>query len=349
MKRPAAAALVLVSAALLWLWLGTPIGPDVPPATGDGQQEPRPASGSPLRARAQELIDVGQAGDALALLAADERATLEELPAALLLVDLSRHLEPGETAVERGRRLVERWPDQSAARHAWAQALGTHMRTGGMLAAVRWLATFRAEVAAAVTLDPTNVEAAVTAIGFHVYAPTLVGADRDEAARLSRELMALDEPAGAMMLALTHAQLGEDQAALALCRDVARRHPAHQELHVVFAALLLDAGDLREAGAAIDAILAGPATAAWWRGLHLRVRLGARQGRAPAEQLADLELLATRAPPADYLPSAAQVACERGEALELLGRTDEARAAYAQALELEPDLPRAAEALARLP
>jgi tetratricopeptide (TPR) repeat protein len=308
---------------------------------------PETLAASPLAARAEALVLEGRAPAARQLLAADEDTTLEQLPAGALLVELTRHLVSGAEAAELGERLVDRWPDRSEAQLAYAKALGTYLQES-KLAALFKLGTYKHAAAEAVRLDPGNIDARVNQIGFLVYAPSLVGGDKQAARELSQALVADDEAAGAMMLALTYDHGGDKPTARQIAQDAAVNHPDHQDLLVVLASLQEETGRHGEAMATAGRVLEGPRGRPYFQALYQLARLELDRSMDPALALARLDEYLAYVPPADFLPPEAFVVRRRGQALQRLGRVDEARAAYERALELEPEFDQARQDLERL-
>lgn len=338
-------AVVLACGALWVLMLRSPAG-------GHGEGAPlaghAPPPRSPLAEQAQALIDDGRADAARELLDAQADPEHAALDAVLLRIDLLRLTGEAERAMQLAERAAQRWPDRSELHHVWAKAIGTRMREGGMLAALRWIGAYKQQMAEAVALDPGNVAASVDEIGFLVYAPALVGGDRERAKQLGESLRAIDDASGSMMTALAYDQSGDKATAITLCTQALERNPGHQDLGFVLTSLLDETGRQQESLAAAERVLAGPRTPAYYRALYHRARLGLDRGRDAAACLADLDDFVARAPPADFMPTRAQARYHRGRALEGLGRPDEARASYAAALADDPELQLASLALQRL-
>ncbi|RKY18608.1 MAG: hypothetical protein DRQ55_12925 [Planctomycetota bacterium] len=327
------------------LGMGTTGAPDASSATLAPTSAAPP---SPLAQQAQALLRRGQAAQALALLEHDLPATYEQLSAGALLVELSRHLGASDAAVQRGERLVQRWPQRSEAHHALAQALGTHLREGGLGAALFSLGAYKRALTQAVALDPGSVDARNNQIGFLIYAPAMVGGDKAQARRLCHELSQLDPAAGSMMLAMLLEEEGDTAAALALCREAANARPGYQDLGVVYASLCETRGYMDEAIQVATRVVEGPLTAARFRALYQLARLGLERRVSAQTCLDQLDEVAALAPPSDFMPNPARLQSHRGRALERLGRFEQARAAHQRALELDPELDAARAALRRL-
>lgn len=308
---------------------------------------PETLAASPLASQAEALVLDGRAPEARALLAADEAGTLEQLSAGALLVELTRHLLSGAEAAEIGERLVDRWPDRSEAHLAYAKALGTYLQEN-KLAALFKMGTYKDAAAEAVRLDPGNIDARVNQIGFLVYAPAIAGGDMQAARELSQALMADDEAAGAMMLALTYDKDGDKPSARQIAQDAAVNHPDHQDLLVVLASLQEETGRHSEAMATAGRVLEGPRCRPYFLALYQLARLELDRSLDPALALARLDEYLAYVPPADFLPRESFVVRRRGQALQRLGRVEEARAAYERALELDPEFDQARRDLERL-
>ncbi len=302
--------------------------------------------------RARALGYAGDLEQAEAELARARGAGAPELELALVESELARLRGDADRALELAERAVELAPDSSAAQHGLARALTLRMR-GGMLAAMGSLAAFKQALRSAVELDPGNVDARTDWIGFLAIVPGLAGGDKDEALRLARELQTVDERRGLVMTSFVQSLREETDAALATLSKALEAYPGDPELLTTRAMLFASEERLDEARRDYEAALAGEHDRGEGRrhhymALYQLAKMRVEAGLELEEALAALETYADEAPLADLLPPRAGAHWRAGQALEQLGRTEEARRAFERALELDPDMEQAREELEAL-
>lgn len=240
-------------------------------------------------------------------------------------------------AVDHGLLATEAQPASSEAHRLHAKAVGELMRTGGVLAAMRQLGTYKALVAKAVELDPHNIEARVDRIGFLVFAPGMVGGDVDEALAMCDAMQEEDPRHAGLMASLALAQMDRLDDALERCAETLEAFPGDQTLHLTLARLYQESGRPEQAHPHFDAVLDGDLTAKYYQALYQRAVLRLEEGRLQEQVITDLEAYLEADPYGDFLPTIADVHARLGEVHVALGRTEVARASFQRALLLDED------------
>ena len=240
-------------------------------------------------------------------------------------------------AVDHGLLATEVLPTSSEAHRLHAKAVGELMRTGGVLAAMRQLGTYKALVAKAVELDPHNMEARVDRIGFLVFAPGMVGGDVDEALALCDAMQEEDPRHAGLMASLALAQMDRVDDALERCAETLEAFPGDQTLHLTLARLYQESGRPEQAHAHFDAVLDGELTAKYFQALYQRAVMRLEEDRLHEQVITDLEAYLEADPYGDFLPTIADVHAQLGGAHVALGRTEVARASFQRALLLDED------------
>lgn len=271
---------------------------------------------------------------------------------------LGEHAEAQDHA-ERGLALL---PERSSAHHARARALAAALIDAGrergwtaVLGSLGAIGDYKGELAAAIALDPSNLDARDEELGVYLFAPWPVGSA--EAARERIEaIAALDPLRGVLWRAQALAKDDRHAEALALVDDhVAALAPdtlGGDEL----ARVCLQRGQLLQvldrfvdAAAAYAPILAGPRTAAWFQATYEGAKARQRGGFELEVAVGMLDDYIAASPVGEFVPPVSGAWYRKGLCLRDLGRLEPARAALLRALELDPDLERATEALRDLP
>lgn len=198
----------------------------------------------------------------------------------------------------------------------------------------------------AVALEPNNLEYRQGLLAFCEKAPAIAGGGRDKALAQASAISGFDPYAGAMATAGIHARAGNVAAAEMAYHEAARANQEADEPLVGLARLMTEAGRYPEAFAALDTVLArAPQNA---DALFAFGQTAARAGQrlTAGEQAIGQYLALERRPARSPSPALAQVCL--GDLLLAAGRAEAARSAYEAALQLEPGLKPAAQALQRL-
>ena len=310
---------------------------------------------------ADPALSPGTLAEAAALFEPEDlRAARERLEAALaggsdagalcvLLSEIARRQGDSAAAVDYGRRGAEALPAVGAAHHVYSRAIGLRMRDAGILAAMKNVSAWKQELRTAIELDPSNAEARAEEVFYYGFVPRAMGGDPDHAHALLDELATLD-PCGAIALRASVLHVSQDRAeeALALCRRGLEEHGCASRLHYTLGSLLEREEDPQGADAEYALALEGERDESYYRALFARGRLRTAGSFEAEEALAFLDEYLADAPRGERMHPPAQVHRHRGLALQGLGRTADARAAFERALELDPDLEEARAALGEL-
>ncbi|MFT5735400.1 MAG: tetratricopeptide (TPR) repeat protein [Planctomycetota bacterium] len=274
-----------------------------------------------------------------AVAAPEEKALL-----AVLLSEVERFSGDLGTAYELALEGAEALPENSRARHMLAKAvLGRIIAKsedgmGALFSVLGDVKTYKAEVGAAVDLDPTNADARVGQI-LTLLMPRAMGGNKDRAKELIEELGPLDP----LRRDFWRAQL--------IAMDKKRRPEAIVEFGKLVikypgdADMLLSLGDLyvreeqwEKAIATFDEVieLDGPRTPFTYRALYEGAKARLRVEGQAAGALGMLEVFAAANPVGEPMPTMDRVKFEMGRALTELERFEEAVATLEEALLLKP-------------
>lgn len=267
-----------------------------------------------------------------------------------LLSEAARKQGDTERALAFAERAVAALPDSSAAHLQQARALAEKLRSAGVLGAMRSIGPWKEALARARALDPANLEARTDEIAFHLIAPGLVGGSKERGLALARELLALDEERGLPLLVWALSADGQQDEALRTAREALEARPERRKLRMTYARLLQEDAPA-QAEAEMQRIVdeareaPGERDESYYEALYQLARGRIEAEREPERAIAMLEEYLAEAPRADQLPPKAGAWWRIGNAHELLGRNDAARAAYEAALALDPAFERARDAL----
>ncbi|MBL9214053.1 MAG: tetratricopeptide repeat protein [Opitutaceae bacterium] len=216
---------------------------------------------------------------------------------------------------EEARRHLERAvalaPTNSRMQHRLGDAYGRAAQKAGLFAKLGWAAKCLAAYERAVALDPANVDARFSLMGFYLQAPALAGGSPEKALAQAAAIKELDSYRGALAAASAHA--------------------ASQRFDLAFAeyeaALRIRPGD--------------------YAALFQLGRLAAVSGQQADRGLAALRACLAQPTP-EGQPGHAQAQWRLGAILERQGDAAGARAAYEAARQLDPGFAPAAESLRAL-
>ncbi|GEM_PF-1415810 len=331
---------------------GSASGPGA--AAGDGSGLSAGAAGSlsgGLSEGLPTLADLLKHVDRPALEALERRlkAAVEQSPHdGVLRSDLcetARLLGHFDLAAEQGERAISLLPNVSRTHHLYAKALGEQMRSGGLFTAIRLVGSYKEQMAEAIALDSQNFRARAEQIAFLLFMPSIGGGDKDRAAQLADQLEGDDSRWGLLVQALVLAENDDEAGAVAVCEGALDLFPGDQKIAVTLAGLLEDVGRNDEADEQFAAVLEGVRGEAYYLALYQRARMHIRAGQRLRESITALEAFVAARPYGEFLSPVEGAYYRMGSAWQKLGETAQARAAYGQALELDPDFERAEEAL----
>ncbi|MEZ6015652.1 MAG: tetratricopeptide repeat protein [Planctomycetota bacterium] len=241
------------------------------------------------------------------------------------------------------------------AHHARARALAMALvdagRRGGWTVVLRSLGDVgecKGELAAAVALDPLNLDARDEELAIYLYAPWPIGGAAK--ARECIEALAALDPCAASCGARRRLDK-EDRTADALARveALAARSDLTPEDRARVALsrgqLLQTLDRFQDAAAVYAALGTGPRTTTWYLAVHERARCCQRGGFELEAAIELLDEFIAGAPVGDFMPELSSAWYRKGLCLRDLGRRDEARLAFEATLALDPDHDRARDEL----
>lgn len=300
--------------------------------------------------RARQLLEEEaweEAERVLAFAAKDPSAQGESL---VLLTRLATARGDLDAAVEYGKQAVAVLPASAEAHLRLAVALRDQLARVSKLKALSLLGSYKEALGRALALDPGHVEARAEEIGFLLAAPGIAGGDKEKARRRAEELLALDARRGSTMKALLMRADGDAEGAVRLLRDHLQRHPDDHDNRLMLAMFLQDAKRFAEADRELEPLLTVHRPSVALRATFQLARSRVLGGFEPERAVALLESYLARRPPVGRsLPSRANAYWRLGQAHQQRGSLDKARAAFEQALALEPDNQEVAKALKALP
>ena len=261
--------------------------------------------------------------------------------ACILLCDVSRELKDVEAAADYGLKAVELLPGSAEAHLSYAKALGAQLAAdmqsiGGMLSAVKRLGLFKAELNRVIELNPQDTEAR-TMLVFTNMAPRPMG-DIDRAIELCGEIEARDPVRGKQLLAMCYQRKKETERAITLLLAGIEEYPEEYSLHAALADIYAEEKRFDAADAEYEAARRGGKGTAYYRSLYGQARMRIQNQFEPARAVELLDEFIADEPESDGMQSAAHACWRKGNALEQLGRKQDAREAYEESLRRDPGL-----------
>jgi len=319
---------------------------------GDGAGAPLPSL-EELR----ETVDRARLDAQLTRIAAARDAAEGDARGLLTVLLAEGHRMRGdlERAHELATEGVERLPENSQAHFILAETIMARVvreaETGGvtaMVAALDDVKRYQAELAAAVALDPGNVDARVRQIIVLAFGPWPIG-NKKRARALIEELGEHDpfrrDFWQVQLLVGDDARVDE---AIEGFRALEEQAPGDPDVLYNLGELLAKQDRWRDAAAEFDRLVEDPRTQRSFQAMYQGAKARSAGGFELERALADLEEFEAVRPLGDLMPGLDRVAFHRGNVLAGLGRVEEARAAYLRSLELAPDRERVRAALEAL-
>jgi len=272
--------------------------------------------------------------------------------ACILLCDVSRELKEVDAAVDYGLKATKLLPDSAEAHLAYARALGLKMFSnmqgvGGMLSAMTQIGHFKTALDRVIELDPGDTEARAMLV-FTNLAPPPFG-NIDKAIELSREIESRDPVRGKQLLAACYRRNKETERAVALLLAGIEEYPEEPGFHVALADIYVEQQRFEAADAEYEAARRGEKSEAYYRSLYGQARMRIQNKFEPERAVVWLDEFIADEPTGEGMPSVAHALWRKGNALEQLGRIQDARAAYKESLRRDPGLTLAQKALEALP
>lgn len=270
-----------------------------------------------------------------------------EVELAAPVEDVRTRLRDGhvDAAIKAGEAAVESLAQDSQAWLWLGRAYGRQAMEASLLTKPKWAGRTRDAFEKAVELDADNHDARFDLMQFYVLAPGFMGGGRDKADTQAAELRRRDPVMGKLAdAALADADERPTQAEAAM-RDALELDPASARARMSLSARMQRDERWDESRALWQERLATVPDDAL---AHYQLgRLAAVSGKELDAGLASLDAYLRTSIESEYvMPSGAH--WRRGQILEKLGRTDDARQAYREALRLQPSLAPAQADLERL-
>jgi tetratricopeptide (TPR) repeat protein len=265
-------------------------------------------------------------------------------------------IELGRTAIARGdddaaieifQKAVAQSPKDAQAHFCLASAYGSKAQKGGMLGAVSFGPKAKAEFEATVALDPKHVEARYALVQFYAGAPEMMGGSYDDAFAQAKAIKALDPVVGHRAYAFVYTQQKKAEQAKQEYLTAIREQPGSPKAHSYFGLYLANT-EKNFAAASAEFETALKVDATYMPALYQLGRTAAladsnlARGEAALKQYLDYT-------PKENEPTLARAQLFLGNVYEKEKKTAEAKQSYQKALELNPSLKEATEALKRLP
>jgi len=271
--------------------------------------------------------------------------------ACVLLCDVSRELKDVEAAADYGLKAVELLPGSAEAHLSYAKALGAQIASdmqsiSGMLGAMKRLGLFKAELNRVIELNPQDTEAR-TMLVFTNLAPKPMG-DIDRAIELCGEIESRDPVSGKQLLAMCYQRKKETERAITLLLAGIEEYPEEYSFHVTLADIYAEEKRFDAADAEYEAARRGGRGKAYYRSLYGQARMRIQNQFEPARAVDLLDEFIADEPENDTMQTVAHACWRKGNALEQLGRKQDAREAYEESLRRDPSLELAKKAIAGL-
>ncbi|MFH1109227.1 MAG: tetratricopeptide repeat protein [Planctomycetota bacterium] len=268
--------------------------------------------------------------------------------ACILLCNVSRELKDVDAAADYGLKAVELLPGNAEAHLSYAKALGAQLAAemqsiGGMLSAMKRLGLFKAELNRVIELNPQDTEARSMLV-FTNMAPKPMG-DIERAIELCGEIEARDPVMGKQLLAMCYQRKKETARALTLLLAGIEEYPEEYSFHVALADIYAEEKRFDAADAEYEAARRGGKGKAYYRSLYSQARMRIQNQFEPARAVELLDEFIMGEPESDGMQSVAHACWRKGNALEQLGRKQDAREAYQESLRRDPGLELAKKAI----
>jgi len=287
---------------------------------------------------ARLLIDSGRFDDARQALEQARREPRLEGEALIMLTEICNAEEDFKCGIEHGDRAVEALPDSADSHYQYAVALRIKMSEVSKVKAMFALKPYKKELATAIMLDSKHVAARAEEVGFLINAPGFAGGDKERGRRRIEELKEIDWETGMSMLVELELLEEHPDRAIEIRRELVAADPDNTSHRTNLAFLLQGQERYKEADAEFTALTMSE---------NQKVALSASYQRARTRILGGYDqqtavnlLLAYVDTPEEQLEGLSPRWAgywRLGNAYQQLGQPAKARAAYEEALRLDPD------------
>lgn len=238
---------------------------------------------------------------------------------------------------------VERVPG-NAEYHLWlGRAYGSWARESNMFRKMSLAGDIKREFVKAVELDPENLDARGDLISFYLEAPGVAGGDKEKALEQAKEIKSRDPIQGHFALGRVYESKEEPEKAANEFRSAIKLDPKDDRAYFRLAYLQQRGEDFdgaHETFMALAKAMPDDLSAQYQIG-----RNAAMSGKHLEEAAASLRRYLEEHQPGDDGPSNAWAHCRLGQVYGHMGKREQARAEFDEALKLDPDHKEAKKAL----
>jgi tetratricopeptide (TPR) repeat protein len=287
----------------------------------------------------------GRIAEAKAVLEPIARRETKNARAAFHLGQVYLSTDDVDRGVEMLERAVRLEPGNAQYHLAVAAGYRTKVRQVSKLRQASMAGKIRTHLERAVEIDPNSVEGRMGLVQYYWMAPGIAGGSKDKARQQAAELKKRNPPQGAVAFGFLHEQDKDYAAAEREYTTAIREHPDSTDLRYALANLLARREKYAEAMDAYEEILRRKPddTGALYQVGRVGAQAGLRLDRAEEALRAYL-----KQPVRTAQPSHAAANWRLGMVLEKKGQKAQAKAAYEEALRLEPGHKQAQAALKEL-
>ncbi len=271
----------------------------------------------------------------------------------ILLAEVLRRLGRLEEALEHAEKGAGLLSTQGRAHWVHSRVLASRLaemaKSGGSMGifrAAKNVGPYRDALRTAIELDPANVEARKEEVLFYLVTP-MIG-DAAKGLELAQSMEADYPMHGKLTVARALYFSDREEEAVKLAREAVELFPDSTEPTWILGSILYRSKRFDEAELEFAKLVDGPKDETYYQALYTRMRIRTRQDKDGEGVLRLAKEYLTADPQWEWDPKPSDVWCEKGYALQDLGRTDEARAALKKCLELDPHSKHAKECLEEL-
>lgn len=259
-----------------------------------------------------------------------------------LLAEVERLRGNVDEASQLALEAAEALPTNSRVRLIYANTIRSMIvketAGGGPLAVFGQLGAtkqYKAELQAAIELDPANVDARVAQILVLAFLPSPIG-DRARAEELIEELGKHDQLRMKFWRAQLLSAAKKEDEALDAFRKLRSEHPEDLDVQFTIGDLLYKREDWKGAAAVFDGLMTEPWTQQGYNALYQSAKCREKAEYELEEALAMLQQFEAADPVGELMPGMDRVKYHQALVLRKMGRLEEALAMFRAAAELNP-------------
>ncbi len=258
--------------------------------------------------------------------------------------ELLEKMGDNDASVEQAKKALGFLDDQAPAHYRLAAALRSKMTKNPM----SWMTgkgEYLQHLERAIELDNTFLPAYQEIVGFHLNAPAMIGASKDQAQAFAEKLAVLQPKQGNLLVAQVMQKKGEGDKAIELLKTLHADMPDAPDVNHSLGDLLYSQKRYSEAYVYFDKNIQGttPKMKSMYQAARARI-----SGEVDMETAISILNRYIELAGPDQSPTAADAHWRKGDAYVLLKKTEQARASFNQALALDAGHNQAKESLAKL-